>query len=197
MRGDCEGGSGFDPGRAGEEDAADEAAIDIIGDVFTPSLAPHADIVCFTLWCWSICPSLWTCFRLSVKPMLHVPPGWCSPRCRTAPSCSMSSVSRIRSTSIRPTSRRHRFGGALQLAGLAPARVDAVFGNQFLVAEATYLASGRGAAGVPIAGHAQLRGLRRPVHGGHTGLAGLAGSRPMGGPARRALGRRSQGRHLP
>jgi hypothetical protein len=39
-------GKGSAPGQARQENAAGEPAVSIIGEVFTPSLAPHADIVC-------------------------------------------------------------------------------------------------------------------------------------------------------
>jgi SAM-dependent methyltransferase len=129
-------GIGFDPGRAGKEEAADDAAISIIGDVFTPSLAPHADIVC------------------SRHVLEHLPQP--VDLLRAVRDAYASRPAQVVFTEVpngafmldelgvwEPLYEHSSYFTpsslwlALRLAGLAPARIDAVFGNQFLVAEAT------------------------------------------------------------
>lgn len=133
-------GIGFDPGRAGEEDAADEAAIDIIGDVFTPSLAPHADIVC----------SRYVLEHLPqpVDLLQAVREAYASRPAQVVFTEVPNGAFMLDELGVWDPLYEHpsyftpsSLWQALRLAGLAPARVDAVFGNQFLVAEATYLTS--------------------------------------------------------
>ncbi|WP_051249042.1 class I SAM-dependent methyltransferase [Inquilinus limosus] len=133
-------GIGFDPSRSGKQDSAGDAAITIIGDVFTPSLAPHADIVCsrHVLEHLPRPVDLLRAIRdaYASRParvvFIEVPNGgfmldelgvW-DPLYEHASYFTLSSFSR-----------------ALRLAGLGSRSVDTAFGNQFLVAEATFPAS--------------------------------------------------------
>ena len=130
-------GIGFDPARAGEEDAADEAAITIIGDVFTPSLAPHADIVCSRYVLEHLPQPVdllqAVCEAYASRPaqvvFTEVPNG----------AFMLDELGVWDPLYEHPSYfTRSSLWQALRLAGLVPGRIDAVFGKQFLVAEATF-----------------------------------------------------------
>lgn len=130
-------GIGFDPGRPSEGDTDHEAGITIIGDVFTPSLAPYADIVC-SRYVLEHVPHPVDLLR-SVRKAYRSHPA------RVVYTEVPDGAFMLDELGIWDPLFEHpsyftssSLAHALRLAGFVPGPIGVRFGRQFLAAEATF-----------------------------------------------------------
>jgi SAM-dependent methyltransferase len=133
-------GIGFDPGRPTNEDTGGEAAITIISDIFTPSLAPRADIVC----------SRYVLEHLPhpVDLLRSIREAYASHPARVVFIEVPNGTYMLDEFGIWDPLYEHpsyftssSLAHALRLAGLTPGPINVGFGRQFLAAEATFAPS--------------------------------------------------------
>ncbi|TSD83343.1 class I SAM-dependent methyltransferase [Mycobacterium sp. KBS0706] len=130
-------GIGFDPGRPTGEDTVDDPAVTIIGDVFTPSLAPYADIVC----------SRYVLEHLPrpVDLLRSIREAYASHPARVVYTEVPNGTYMLDRLGIWDPLYEHlsyftssSLAHAVRLAGLAPGPINIGFGHQFLAVEATF-----------------------------------------------------------
>ena len=130
-------GIGFDPGRPAGENRLDHSAVTIIGDMFTPSRAPNADIVC----------SRYVLEHLlsPVDLLRSIREAYASNPARVVFTEVPNGGYMLDGLGVWDPLYEHSsyftsssLANAMRLAGLAPGPINAEFGHQFLTAEATF-----------------------------------------------------------